>query len=178
MDAESGPARAASLLAGLGFNEEDQQRPTRSFSGGWRMRLALARALFVKVGSHIILIVFSDKSLLASLLSYYLTNLPITSILMLSHGSRIICKHGQAPYSLFRTIVHSWMPSQLTLYTNTLLGSIIIKEISRSSIPRNQNGTLICARSMTIRWSIANIYRRSSTGGGIMPIALPRLSRE
>ncbi|KAF8887724.1 P-loop containing nucleoside triphosphate hydrolase protein [Infundibulicybe gibba] len=48
MDAESGPARAAALLAGLGFNEADQQRQTRSFSGGWRMRLALARALFVK----------------------------------------------------------------------------------------------------------------------------------
>ncbi|EGN92667.1 hypothetical protein SERLA73DRAFT_190661 [Serpula lacrymans var. lacrymans S7.3] len=48
MDAESGPSRAAALLAGLGFNEQDQQRPTRAFSGGWRMRLALARALFVK----------------------------------------------------------------------------------------------------------------------------------
>ncbi|KAI5885140.1 P-loop containing nucleoside triphosphate hydrolase protein [Schizophyllum commune H4-8] len=48
MEAESGPARAASLLAGLGFSEADQQRPTKSFSGGWRMRLALARALFVK----------------------------------------------------------------------------------------------------------------------------------
>ena len=49
MEAESGPARAAALLAGLGFSEEDQSRPTKSFSGGWRMRLALARALFVKV---------------------------------------------------------------------------------------------------------------------------------
>ncbi|KAG8900986.1 hypothetical protein FRB99_005646 [Tulasnella sp. 403] len=48
IDAETGPARAAALLAGLGFNEADQQRPTRTFSGGWRMRLALARALFVK----------------------------------------------------------------------------------------------------------------------------------
>ncbi|KAF5381227.1 hypothetical protein D9757_007882 [Collybiopsis confluens] len=45
MDAESGPARAGALLAGLGFDEADQQRPTKSFSGGWRMRLALARAL-------------------------------------------------------------------------------------------------------------------------------------
>ncbi|GFZ42543.1 Probable ATP-binding cassette sub-family F member 3 homolog [Saitozyma sp. JCM 24511] len=48
MEAETAPARAAALLAGLGFEEEVQKNPTRSFSGGWRMRLALARALFVK----------------------------------------------------------------------------------------------------------------------------------
>ncbi len=48
MDAETGPARAGLLLAGLGFSEVDQKSPTKSFSGGWRMRLALARALFVK----------------------------------------------------------------------------------------------------------------------------------
>ena len=47
MEAETGPARAGALLAGLGFNEEDQAKTTKSFSGGWRMRLALARALFV-----------------------------------------------------------------------------------------------------------------------------------
>jgi ATP-binding cassette subfamily F protein 3 len=48
MEAETGPARAGALLAGLGFAEEDQHKATRQFSGGWRMRLALARALFVK----------------------------------------------------------------------------------------------------------------------------------
>ncbi|EJT98885.1 hypothetical protein DACRYDRAFT_24014 [Dacryopinax primogenitus] len=48
MDVEGSVARAAGLLAGLGFTEADQKRPTREFSGGWRMRLALARALFVK----------------------------------------------------------------------------------------------------------------------------------
>lgn len=48
MEAETGPARASLLLAGLGFSEEDQKKATRAFSGGWRMRLALARALFVK----------------------------------------------------------------------------------------------------------------------------------
>lgn len=48
MDAETGPSRAAQLLVGLGFEVADQQKATRAFSGGWRMRLALARALFVK----------------------------------------------------------------------------------------------------------------------------------
>lgn len=48
MEAETGPARAASLLNGLGFKAEDQLRATKTFSGGWRMRLALARALFCK----------------------------------------------------------------------------------------------------------------------------------
>jgi ATP-binding cassette subfamily F protein 3 len=36
MEAETGPARASSLLAGLGFTDEDQKKPTRAFSGGWR----------------------------------------------------------------------------------------------------------------------------------------------
>lgn len=48
MEADTGPSRAAALLDGLGFPAEDQMRPTGSFSGGWRMRLALARALFCK----------------------------------------------------------------------------------------------------------------------------------
>jgi ATP-binding cassette, subfamily F, member 2 len=41
-------ARAASILHGLGFTAEMQNKKTREFSGGWRMRIALARALFVK----------------------------------------------------------------------------------------------------------------------------------
>ncbi|WP_193163157.1 ATP-binding cassette domain-containing protein [Microbulbifer hainanensis] len=45
IDGYSGPARAAQLLDGLGFAHSEQQRPVRSFSGGWRIRLNLARAL-------------------------------------------------------------------------------------------------------------------------------------
>lgn len=48
MEADTGPSRAASLLNGLGIIGKDQLKPTRFFSGGWRMRLALARALFCK----------------------------------------------------------------------------------------------------------------------------------
>jgi ATP-binding cassette subfamily F protein 3 len=46
IDAHAAPARAATILAGLGFNHEEQQQPMSSFSGGWRMRVALAAALF------------------------------------------------------------------------------------------------------------------------------------
>src|SRR5690625_5120116 len=46
--AEAAPARAARILAGLGFDEEAQQRSCSSFSGGWRMRVALAALLFIE----------------------------------------------------------------------------------------------------------------------------------
>ncbi|CAO1633047.1 unnamed protein product [Parajaminaea phylloscopi] len=48
MEADTGPSRAAALLDGLGIVSADQMRATKTFSGGWRMRLALARALFCK----------------------------------------------------------------------------------------------------------------------------------
>jgi ATP-binding cassette subfamily F protein 3 len=46
IDAHSAPARAAAILSGLGFSPHDQSRPCSEFSGGWRMRVALAATLF------------------------------------------------------------------------------------------------------------------------------------
>jgi ATP-binding cassette subfamily F protein 3 len=46
IDAHSAPARAAAILSGLGFSAADQARPCQEFSGGWRMRVALAATLF------------------------------------------------------------------------------------------------------------------------------------
>src|SRR5579863_1514295 len=46
IDAHAAPARAASILSGLGFDEAAQKRALDEFSGGWRMRVALAAVLF------------------------------------------------------------------------------------------------------------------------------------
>jgi ATP-binding cassette subfamily F protein 3 len=46
--AHAAPARAAVILSGLGFDEDAQARPLQSFSGGWRMRVALACVLFAE----------------------------------------------------------------------------------------------------------------------------------
>ncbi len=48
IDAHSAPSRAAQILSGLGFDEDAQQRTCREFSGGWRMRVALASVLFME----------------------------------------------------------------------------------------------------------------------------------
>jgi ATP-binding cassette subfamily F protein 3 len=48
LDAYSAPAKASMLLTGLGFKPEELTMPFSSFSGGWRMRVALAAALFVE----------------------------------------------------------------------------------------------------------------------------------
>ncbi|XP_015592300.1 ATP-binding cassette sub-family F member 2 [Cephus cinctus] len=54
MAADTAEARAAHLLYGLGFTPKMQRMPTKDFSGGWRMRIALARALYVK--PHLLLL--------------------------------------------------------------------------------------------------------------------------
>lgn len=109
--AHAAPARAAAILAGLGFSEQDQQRPCAEFSGGWRMRVALAAALFsepdilmldepsnyldlegtlwlesfLKSYPHTVLIVSHDRDLL---------NTAVTSILHLLDGKLTLYTGG------------------------------------------------------------------------------------
>lgn len=48
LDAATAEVRARSILSGLGFTHEMQSKKTKDFSGGWRMRVSLARALFIQ----------------------------------------------------------------------------------------------------------------------------------
>lgn len=54
MSADTAEARAAYILHGLGFTAEMQVKKCKDFSGGWRMRIALARALYIK--PHLLLL--------------------------------------------------------------------------------------------------------------------------
>ncbi len=109
--AHAAPARAARILSGLGFDETAQQRPCAEYSGGWRMRVALAAMLFTEPDlllldeptnyldlegtlwledyladyPHTVLIVSHDRELL---------NRSVTSILHLTQGKLTLYTGG------------------------------------------------------------------------------------
>ncbi len=89
-DAYSAPARAAAILAGLGFDEAAQQRPCSSYSGGWRMRIALAGLLFMQPELLLLDEPTNHLDLEATLwLESYLKTYPGT-ILMVSHDRDLL----------------------------------------------------------------------------------------
>lgn len=92
MNAYSAPAKAARLLTGLGFREEQLSEPFSSFSGGWRMRVALAAALFVE--PEILLLDEPTNHLDLEAIMWlegYLASYPHT-LLIISHDREVLNK--------------------------------------------------------------------------------------
>lgn len=90
IEADKAPARASIILNGLGFTKEMQRRATKTFSGGWRMRLALARALFSKPD----LLLLDEPTNMLDIkaiiwLENYLQNWP-TTLLVVSHDRNFL----------------------------------------------------------------------------------------
>lgn len=90
IDSHGAPARAARILAGLGFDEAAQQRSISEFSGGWRMRVALASLLFSRPDLLLLDEPSNHLDLEATLwLEGYLISYPGT-LLMVSHDRRLL----------------------------------------------------------------------------------------
>ena len=100
IQADSAPARAAGILAGLGFNEEWQARPMSSYSGGWRMRVALAAVLFAEPDLLLLDEPTNHLDLEATLwLEGYLQKFP-GAILLVSHDRQLLDKAVEATVHL------------------------------------------------------------------------------
>jgi ATP-binding cassette subfamily F protein 3 len=92
IEAHRAPARAAAILAGLGFDAEAQARPCRDFSGGWRMRVALAAVLFAQPGLLLLDEPTNHLDLEATLwLEGFLKSYPHT-LLLVSHDRDLLNK--------------------------------------------------------------------------------------
>ncbi len=111
ISAHSAEARASAILTGLGFPHSEQHRPTKDFSGGWRMRVALASVLFAKPDFLLLDEPTNYLDLEGTIwLEQYLAKYPYT-VIVISHDREL----------LNRSVGHIMHLAnrKLTLYTGT-----------------------------------------------------------
>jgi ATP-binding cassette subfamily F protein 3 len=136
IDAYSAEARAASILSGLGFNSAAQARPCHEFSGGWRMRVALAGVLFAQPD----ILMLDEPTNYLDLegtiwLETYLRKYP-HSVLIISHDRQLLNTSVNA-------ILHL-MDKELTLYQgnyDTFDSVRRAKLAEKASMARKQEAT-------------------------------------
>ena len=126
IDAFTAESRASEILAGLGFSQDMQKEPLSAFSGGWRMRVALASLLFSKPDWLLLDEPTNHLDLEASIwLEDYLKNYP-KSVLIISHDrhllnsvcDRILFLHSEKIQSYggnYDTFEKTWRAQQETL---------------------------------------------------------------
>jgi ATP-binding cassette subfamily F protein 3 len=96
IEADAAPARAAAILSGLGFAPTAQAQPMRSFSGGWRMRVALAAVLFSAPDLLLLDEPTNHLDLEATLwLETYLAKFP-GAVLLVSHDRQLLDRAVEA----------------------------------------------------------------------------------
>ncbi len=104
LDLDVATVEASKLLFGLGFTSEMQRKKAREFSGGWRMRIALAKALFVKPTMLLLDEPTNHLDLEACVwLEEYLKTYP-TILVLVSHsqGTRALTHHHTHAHSCVR----------------------------------------------------------------------------
>jgi ATP-binding cassette subfamily F protein 2 len=80
LESDNAEHRAATILSGLGFNREMMQTRTKNFSGGWRMRISLAQALFLRPD-----LLLLDEPSAHSLLPTYCSRLAYNLSMLVTH---------------------------------------------------------------------------------------------
>jgi ATP-binding cassette subfamily F protein 2 len=80
LESDNAEHRAATILSGLGFNREMMQTRTKNFSGGWRMRISLAQALFLRPD-----LLLLDEPSAHSLLPTYFSRLAYNLSMLVKH---------------------------------------------------------------------------------------------
>ncbi|WP_434778344.1 ATP-binding cassette domain-containing protein [Neisseria sp. Ec49-e6-T10] len=109
IDAYTAPSRAAKLLDGLGFSQNEHQQSVKSFSGGWRMRLNLAQALMCRADLLLLDEPTNHLDLETVLwLEEYLKNVPTT---------QIIISHDKDFLNITTTHIAELSNQKLALYT-------------------------------------------------------------